>query len=122
MNADTGREGGFREVAEAIRYVVDALVRGDVEAVATLTQSQRLPADEIREALLVVEEPLVMLEASVIQSLAQRCVGQLNGGSTQCWLDVDLPTRHGLSDLTLELTVLLDHGAARVEIDNLHVL
>jgi hypothetical protein len=109
-------------VFSVIRAVVESVVARDARGAAEKTGGARLPAAEIDDALSIVDEPLAMPADSLLRGLAEQCATQWSSGSLSCAIEIDLLTDAGTTDLTLELTVLLEGGRPRVEIDNLHVL
>lgn len=110
-------------VGEAIQRVATLLVEGKYAELQQLSRSRRLPADEMREAVLDYGRELVAAPGG----FAQRADAvPVENATPRRWsVNVPLWTKEeGRSDLTLSITVVeadAPPGYA-VEIDDLHVL
>lgn len=107
-------------VTSAVRTVVQDLVARRFEALVTRTSGIRLSAEEIEEGIdecygTLVEPPESAYEA--IDSI------EVEGASPKRWsVRFDLRTQEeGLSDVSIELTVIDVGGDSRVELDNIHI-
>jgi hypothetical protein len=111
-----------RKLGRTLNRIGQLLVAGDYEGLARLTNSQRLTADELRQAVLDYGRRLVPPPQD---TWSTRSTVEIEDTVPEAWsVYVDLWTaEEGRSDLTLELTIR-DSAADTytVEIDNLHVL
>ena len=104
------------------RRIVAMLLRGDYDALETITDGKRLMATEIAEAVREYGKTLVMPPDIAFEHLD--IIG-VEGASQRKWsVNMSLRTvEEGRSDLTLEL-ILKDNAQDMygVEIDGIHVL
>ena len=102
----------------AVREVVELLARGEYAALERLTGGVRLTADEMATAVAEYGRTLIvpLPGAAPLDVVPHR-----DGGG---W-SVDVPlwtAEEGRSDLTLQLTVVKEVSAPRIEVDDIHVL
>lgn len=105
---------------DAIRRLVDDLVRGDYAAIEADGRSGRLSQEELRRAVADYGRTLVQLPPSGIE-LADIHPNEVAAGQ----VGVDLPlwtVEEGRSDLTLSMTINERPYGTSVSIDDLHVL
>jgi len=104
----------------AVRAVVDRLARGEYRDAVARCDASRLTADELREVVLGYGRSLVVPPADAYENLD---AVRISDPSRQAWsVRAPLWTREeGRSDLTLELTVVLDGDRPGIELDDLHV-
>ena len=112
-----------RTKAEAtVERLVHLLVTQDYERVETVTSGQRLSAQEIEAAVHSVNETLVPLSKSQLQSIE---FDEVTGSAPQkWWAAVDLASTVGRSDLTMEIQ-LTDREVGDfypVEVEDLRVM
>lgn len=105
---------------DAIRQLVEDIVRGDYTSIAASGRIGRLTADELRRAIAEYGRTLVSLPTGGIDA-----ADVYPSTSNPSEVSVDLPlwtAEEGRSDLTLSLTVVEDQGGPLVSISDLHVL
>lgn len=110
------------KLKRTVKSVTDLLAAESYAELEKLTGSKRLPADEIKQAVIGYGQDLIPLPGEGYDALD---VIEVNGKEPKQW-SVNVPIysrKEGMSDLTLELT-LLDSTSDMyvVEIDNLHIL
>lgn len=111
-----------QKLARTLSHVGQLLVAGNYEELARQTNSQRLTADELRQAVLDYGRRIVPPPQ---EAWSARSTVEIEGAVPEAWsVYVDLWTaEEGRSDLTLELTLRDSaQGTYSVEVDNLHVL
>jgi hypothetical protein len=104
-----------------LRSVVERLARGEYQALVAESSASRMTVAELGDAVNDYRRTLVIPPEAAYQTLN---TVQVRGTSSPTW-SVRFPmwTREeGKSDLTLELTVVVNEGGARFELDDLHVL
>lgn len=111
-----------RKLARTLDRIGQLLVAENYEELARLTNSLRLTADELRQAVLDYGRRVVPPPQN---TWTVRSTVEIEGAVPEAWsVYVDLWTaEEGRSDLTLELTIRDSaEDTYNVEIDNLHVL
>lgn len=110
---------------KTLLYVLDLLVRGEYQALETLSRGRRLTAQEMQETVVRWPYRLVMPPDNDLSDIVYGEIKNITGSNPIQWAtDVKLWTaEEGWSDLTLSLTLTNEPGDLYdVEIDNLHVL
>lgn len=105
----------------AVRQVVNHLAHGKYREAVEGCDASRLTAEELREVVLDYGRTLSVPPADAYTELDAI---RIRGSSPQAW-SVRAPLwtwEEGRSDLTLELTVVLDGNRSSIELDDLHVL
>lgn len=105
----------------AVREIVNRLANCEYREAVDLCVSSRLTATDLRDTIADYGRTLVALPAAAYQHLD---AVKINDRSKHKWsLRIPLWTQEeGRSDLTLELTVILDDNHAYIELDDLQVL
>ncbi len=109
-------------VSTAVRALAGHIVQGEYDDAVARCDASRLTADRLRAIILGYGRTLTAPPADAYDNLD---AVPISDPSRRAWsVRVPLWTREeGRSDLTIELTVVLDaSGRARVELDDLHVL
>lgn len=103
------------------RSLVERLARGEYETVIAESSASRLTTDELRDVVREYGRTLVAPPETAYQDLDAVAV---RGATPPTWsVRAPLWTKEeGKSDLTLELTVVLNEDRASFELDDLHVL
>jgi hypothetical protein len=108
-------------IISAVRNIVALLVAKDYNGIARLTGARRCDADSIKSAVQEYGRQLVMPPDSVFDRLDS--VRVANTELPQWSVRVDLwDIMGGRSDLSLELTVIVDGANVIIECDGIHVL
>lgn len=104
-----------------VREFVDHLARGEYSGAINRCDASRLTAEEVREVVLDYGRTLTVPPADAYKELD---VVRISDPSRQAWsVRAPLWTKEeGRSDLTLELTVVLDGDRTGIELNDLHVL
>lgn len=104
-----------------VRDFVDHLARGEYREAVNSCDASRLTAEEVRGVVLDYGRTLTVPPADAYKDLD---VVRISDPSRQAWsVRAPLWTKEeGRSDLTLELTVVLDRNQTSTELDDLHVL
>lgn len=105
----------------ASRDIVTKLASGDYEAVVGQCVKSRLSDSDLREVICEYDRHLIEPPADAYGTLDAL---QIAHAPVPSWsVRVPLWTKEeGMSDLTLELTVVLDERGLQIELDDLHVL
>ena len=101
--------------------VAERLARGEYDAVVAESSASRLTADELRAVVREYGRTLVIPPETAYRDLDAVAV---RGATPPTWsVRAPLWTKEeGRSDLTLELTVILNENRPSFELDDLHVL
>lgn len=104
-----------------VRQVVGSLVDGHYRTLVSDCSASRLTPDDLRAVVNEYGRKLIYPPSNAYENLD---AVQINTATVPTWsVRVPLWTNEkGRSDLTLELTIALDQGKARVDLDDLHVL
>lgn len=107
------------KVVQAVELVVSHLAHQRYDEIVRLTGGVRLSAQQMRDAVADYGAPIVMPT-----SFDQIDAIRVAGSDPPAWsVRFDLWTRDEQpSDLSLEMTVVEDTAAPRIEVDNIHVL
>lgn len=103
------------------RSLAEKLACGEYEAVIAASSASRLTADELRDVVREYGRTFVAPPETAYQDLDVVAVR----GATQPTWSVRAPLwtkEEGRSDLTLELTIVLNNDRPSFELDDLHVL
>ena len=105
----------------SIRQVIEHLVAGRYVELETLTNGQRLSAQEMAKAINDYGRKLVLPPEDVFELMD---VVEVRNAQPQQWsVAMPLWTREeGRSDLSIGVTVIADEDGYSVELDDIHVL
>lgn len=104
-----------------VRNLMALIVRGQYEEAVRSCSASRLTAEDLREVIRTYGRKLVELPEHVYERLD--VIGILDSNRPAWSVHVPLwSEEEGLSDLTLELTVIKDGMQWHVELDDLHPL
>jgi len=108
-------------IEKTVRFVVKFLVDREYEELAKITNNLELLADQIRESVDGYPGVLVMPPENAYDDID---VIEITGPPPTRWsVNYDLWTQEGLSDLTLEMTLIdCDNEYLKIELDGIHVL
>lgn len=111
----------IEQLRKPVGKVVELLVAGRYAELDTLTKGVRLSAQEVAKAISDYGRQLVMPADDAFCLLD---VVEIRNARPHRW-SVTMPLwtqEEGRSDLSLELTIIRDHAAFDVELDDIHVL
>lgn len=111
----------MRLIQGRVRALVEHLAHGEYREVLTSCSSARLTAEELRRVVREYGRTVAIPPPDAYENLDAI---QIPAASRQAW-SVRAPLwtlEEGRSDLTLELTFIVDADQLSVELDDLHVL
>lgn len=121
MSELENRSEEMYDILFAVRKIVDLLVMGKFDAVAQACSKTRLTADDIRS---VIDDYGRHLKPPPAGAYSKLDVIKITNATRPTWsVRVPLYTvEEGISDLTLELTVIEFGKSVQIELDDIHVL
>jgi hypothetical protein len=110
-----------QEIQKEVKSLIKLLVDGQYSQVETLTNGVRLPADQIRNAIIQYGRRLIEPPS---EAYGLMDVIAIHATEARKW-SVEMPlwtAEEGRSDLSIELTLIENNGIFTIELDGIHVL
>jgi len=109
-------------IVESTKYVVKCLVNEDYEAIEIFTQGIRATKDDIRQMIQDYGKTLIFPPKEAFEE-DLNIIAVENSDMPKYSVYFHLWTKEeGMSDLSLELTVIFEDNECKVELDDIHVL
>jgi len=111
----------YDRIVKTLRFILNLFVLGDYDALEKISNGVRLTAEEMKSAIREFGGTISMPPDNAFKDLD---IIEIVGTEPQAWsVRFDLWTDKGISDLTLELTLIDSaNDLLKIEIDNIHVM